>query len=125
MMSSVEFKSILSQIVSGDLSSPENSVWLVYAAVIVETISPASQITELWKYIARQVKDEDKQLTIARRLREGLLKTSPLAGFPRVSNTYSELGTNVLSPNQFKGHKLPSSPTISGERDITVCWQET
>jgi hypothetical protein len=83
-MSSVDFKSILSSLTSGDLSTPENSIWLVYAAVIVETIASASHITVLWKYIDSQERDKDKQLTIARRIRDGLLKTSPLAGFPRV-----------------------------------------
>lgn len=83
-MTSVDFKSILSSFVSGDLSTPDNSVWLVYAAVFVETVASANYITELWKYIASEVKDEEKQLVVARRLREGLLKTSPLAGFPKV-----------------------------------------
>ena len=83
-MSSVDFQSVLLPFVSGDLSRPDNSIWLVYSGVIVETISSASHVNELWKYVARNVKDENKQLIIARRLREGLLKTSPLAGFPKV-----------------------------------------
>lgn len=83
-MSSVDFKTILSSYVSGDLAEPQNSVWLSYAGVIVETISTASHITELWNYIASEVNDEEKQYLIARKIREGLLKTSPLAGFPRV-----------------------------------------
>jgi hypothetical protein len=86
-MPSVNFKAVLSSFVSGDLSSPENSVWLVYAAAIVETVASASHITELWHYIAGEVKDEKKQLVVARRLREGLLKTSPLAGFPKVNSS--------------------------------------
>ena len=88
-MVSVDFKSVPSSFVSGDLSSPENSVWLVYAAVIIETISSAEYINELWKYISQEVKDERKQLTIARRLREGLLKTGPLAGFPKACESKS------------------------------------
>jgi len=86
-MPEIDFKKLLTPIVSdddGDISIPENSVWLVYAAVIIETVSSAKHITELWKYISNEVSDEKKQLTIARRLREGLLKTSPLAGFPKV-----------------------------------------
>jgi len=83
-MPAVNFDTTISPLVSGDISAQENSVWLVYAAVIVETIASASHITELWKYVVSQVTDETKQLTIARRLREGLLKTSPLAGFPKV-----------------------------------------
>lgn len=84
-MSSIDFKSILDSFVSGDLSKPENSIWVVYAAIIIETVSSAKHITELWDYVVTAVKEvEAKQVIIARRIREGLLKTSPLAGFPKV-----------------------------------------
>jgi hypothetical protein len=83
-MSPVDFKSILSPLVSKDLSEPDSSVWVVYAAVIIETVSSPKNISDLWKYVVSQERDEDKQLKIARRIREGLLKTSPLAGFPKV-----------------------------------------
>ena len=83
-MASVDFKSILSPLVEKDLSEPNSSVWLVYSAVIIETVSSPKHISQLWKYIASEVADEQKQLKIARRIREGLLKTSPLAGFPKV-----------------------------------------
>jgi len=85
-MSSVDFKSILFPLVSKDLSEPDSSVWIVYAAVIIETVSSSKNISDLWKYVVSEEKDEDKQLGIARRIREGLLKTSPLAGFPKVGS---------------------------------------
>lgn len=56
------------------------------SAVVIETVASPSHITELWKYVAGQVKEEQEQLKIARRLREGLLKTSPLAGFPKANS---------------------------------------
>lgn len=87
IMASVDFKSILSPLVAKDISEQDSSVWVVYAAVIIETVSSAKHISELWHYVASQVTDEDKQLKIARRIREGLLKTSPLAGFPKVGNS--------------------------------------
>jgi hypothetical protein len=83
-MSSVNFKSLLGPFVSGDVSTTENSIWIVYAAVIIETVSSAKHVTGLWNWVSSEVKDEKKQLIIARRIREGLLKTSPLAGFPKV-----------------------------------------
>jgi len=84
-MSSVDFKSTLSPLVSGDLGQPENSIWIVYAAAIIETIGSAKHITDLWNYVAAELKDvPDKQIQVARRIREGLLKCSPLAGFPKV-----------------------------------------
>lgn len=87
-MSTVNFKDVLAPFVTaGELSTPQNSIWLVYAAVIIETVASAKHITELWKFLARDVKDEEGQLYIARRIREGLLKTSPLAGFPKVGSS--------------------------------------
>jgi hypothetical protein len=83
-MSSVDFKSIISPLVSKHISEPDSSVWIVYAAVIIETVSSPKNITDLWKYVVGEERDEDKQLKIVRRIREGLLKTSPLAGFPKV-----------------------------------------
>ena len=83
-MAPVDFDSILSPLMSGSIAAPGNSIWLVYAVVIIETVSSPDHITELWKFIVSHAKDDGVQLKIARRLREGLLKTSPLAGFPRV-----------------------------------------
>jgi hypothetical protein len=86
-MSSINFAAILSDFVTGDLSTPENSIWIVYTAVIIETVSSAKHITELWYYVSTRIRDETNQLTVARRIREGLLKTSPLAGFPKVRSS--------------------------------------
>jgi len=84
-MSPLDFKSTLSPLVSGDLGQAENSIWVVYAAAIIETVGSAKHITELWNYVAAELKDvPDKQIQVARRIREGLLKCSPLAGFPKV-----------------------------------------
>ncbi len=84
-MSQVSFKINLSKYMSGDLSKPENSAWLVYAVVIVEEVGSASYITELWKYVQENVKDEGNQLTATSRIRKVFLKGSPLVGFPKVS----------------------------------------
>jgi len=82
----------------------------VYFAVVLETVcslstlshligislhltSPPNEIHQfareklvgdLWRYLATVLPDEQDQLRAARRLREGLLKASPLVGFPRV-----------------------------------------
>lgn len=85
IMSALDFKSILSPLTSGGLAQSENSIWIVYAAVIIESVASAKYITELWNYVAAELKDvPDKQILVARRIREGLLKCSPLAGFPKV-----------------------------------------
>jgi len=112
---SVDFKPLLDPLISGDITSPSNSIHLVYAAVIIETIASASHITELWKYVLTQVKDEDAQLKIARRIREGLLKTSPLAGFPKGINCLAALRSTVNETAPNVGKILESDRSLRAD----------
>jgi len=114
-MASVDFKSILSPLVSKDLSKPDSSVWLVYSAVIIETVSSPKHISELWKYVASEVRDEQKQLKIARRIREGLLKTSPLAGFPKGINCLAALRSVVNEVSPSVGKKLEADKSMRAD----------
>lgn len=77
----------------GDLSSlfPEHcrgseySIVHVYAGVTLLAFGAEKRIPELWQQIAQlYAQDEAAQATATRRLREGLVKASPLIGFPRV-----------------------------------------
>jgi hypothetical protein len=106
-MSSINFGSLLGPFISGDLSKPENSIWIVYSAVIIETVSSAKHITDLWSWVSSEVKDEKKQLIIARRIREGLLKASPLAGFPKAGPRIS-LTLQALTIHRGSTHLRPS-----------------
>ena len=118
-MPSIDFKSILAPFVSGDLVQPENSVWVVYAAVIIETVSSAKHITELWDYVVTDVKEvPDKQLVIARRIREGLLKTSPLAGFPKVHHSCQREDRNLIKWHP--GNQYPRCTPLGGQGDISL-----
>ena len=62
--------------------SPTNPGY-VYIAVILESLARESNVPDLWFYLSCQFTEEEDQLVIARRLREGLLKASVLVGFPR------------------------------------------
>lgn len=57
----------------------------VYFGAILETFAKEKLIGRLWRHLAELAPSREEQLLIARRLREGLLKASPLVGFPRVS----------------------------------------
>jgi hypothetical protein len=46
-MSTVNFKDVLAPVTAGELTTPQNSIWLVYAAVIIESVASAKHITEL------------------------------------------------------------------------------
>lgn len=69
-------------------SQNPRSPWYIYAAVTIVGVASVQHVTELWKYLASKHHDEDSRLIIARRLREALLKSSPLVGFPRVRTTH-------------------------------------
>ena len=66
-------------------SSLENSPSYVYFAVILETFAKERLVGKLWRRLVEFVPGHEEQLHVARRMREGLLKASPLVGFPRVS----------------------------------------
>jgi hypothetical protein len=63
--------------------SPKNPAY-VYIAVILESLGKESHVGDVWFYLAERFANEDDQIVLARRLREGLFKASVLVGFPRV-----------------------------------------
>lgn len=71
-----------------------DSLWYVVATASLLAFHKEAAVGELWKYISQRCADEgqvggidaqDRQLRIARRIRESCLKASVLVGFPRVS----------------------------------------
>jgi hypothetical protein len=82
-MPGIDFEAILQDYPGddGDVESP----WYLYVGVILESTGEISHITELWSFLKHHFPAEDAQLRAARRLREALLKTSVLVGFPRVN----------------------------------------
>jgi hypothetical protein len=85
MTSSIDFARLRHDYVQSQQQEPKEQIWYVYAAVIIESVAPPSHIAELWKYLTTLCNDHDDLVFVARRLREGLLKASPLAGFPKAS----------------------------------------
>ncbi|QSS64151.1 hypothetical protein I7I51_01215 [Histoplasma capsulatum] len=69
-----------------------DSLWYVVATASLLAFHKEAAVGELWKYISQRCADEgqvdgidaqDRQLRIARRIRESCLKASVLVGFPR------------------------------------------
>ena len=76
----------LESLFPADSRGPEYGVWYVFVGCTLLCFAREGQVGELWAQLAEQIgNDTDKQVIAARRLREGLLKSSPLVGFPRVS----------------------------------------
>ncbi|PVH79957.1 hypothetical protein DL98DRAFT_560601 [Cadophora sp. DSE1049] len=117
-MAVLDFHPVLSPFVAGDLSKPENSRD-GYAAVIVEAVGSAGHITELWKYVQEHTKDEEKQLVVARRIREGLLKTSPLAGFPKGINCLAALRSAVNETSPSMGKTLEADKSMRADHSAS------
>lgn len=67
------------------------SPWYVYVGVMLEAFAKEPLVGGLWKYLASEFPHEEDQLTVSRRLREGLLKASVLVGFPRVSALHAPI----------------------------------
>lgn len=63
--------------------SPTNPVY-VYIVVILQSLGKELLVEDVWFYLAARFTNEEDQTTLARRIREGLLKASGLVGFPRV-----------------------------------------
>lgn len=79
--------------------APEYSIAPVYAGVALLAFGEEKRIPELWQQMARlHASNEATQVTAATRLREGLVKASPLVGFPRVSRSNNRRPPSLSCP---------------------------
>ncbi|GME28869.1 putative long-chain-fatty-acid- ligase protein [Neofusicoccum parvum] len=75
-----------------DRHAPEHSTAYIYTGVALLALGCEKRIPELWQQIAGAHADSAAaQATAARRLREALVKCSPLIGFPRAINALTSL----------------------------------
>lgn len=76
---------LLTSLFPHDPRGLEYSLAYVYAAAALLAFAAEKRIAELWQQIAvSHAGNPSAQATAARRVREALLKASPLVGFPRV-----------------------------------------
>ncbi len=94
--------------------SPKSS-WYIHAGVAIVAVASAQHITDLWNHLASEYQDEDSRLLVARRLREALLKSSPLVGFPRVRT----VANVVLYPESYRavGYQRAGCTTCCDQGD--------
>jgi len=69
--------------------------WFIYTGVVLAAIAPHKYISELWNYLYGRHQTSEINLQVARRLREALLKSSPLVGFARGINALSALKSAI------------------------------
>ena len=60
--------------------------WYCYAAVVFQVHDNMDFVGQTWRYVLEHTEEEEDQLSIARQIREALLKASVLVGFPKVSS---------------------------------------
>jgi len=115
----IDFKLLSSQYVTA--TPPAQSPWYVYVGAIIEATASPQYIGDLWRYLSTEFKDQETQLQVARRLREGLLKTSVLAGFPRGVNALAALRTALNDVTPAVGKILEEDKSMRGplSADIT------
>lgn len=106
----------LSSLFPEDCRGSEYRIVHVYASVTLLAFGAEKRIPELWQQIAQlYAKNEAAQATAAARLREGLVKASPLIGFPRVSHVPGQNLLVLTFPASHQltmttGHQRPRSP---------------
>ncbi|KAH7063137.1 hypothetical protein B0J12DRAFT_735064 [Macrophomina phaseolina] len=93
---SVPAISQLSALFPADPRGPAYSIAYVHAGVTLLALGADKRIPELWQHVARaHTHDAAAQITAATRVREGLVKASPLLGFPRAINALAALRAAV------------------------------
>lgn len=62
-----------------------NDLWFVYAGLVFQANDRMDYIGKTWDYILKHTPNQEEQVVKARKLREALLKSSVLVGFPKVT----------------------------------------
>jgi hypothetical protein len=72
--------------------------WAAIVGVVLLGFGQEPRIKQLGEVLLQQTKDDSKaQITAFRKVREALLKSSPLVGFPRVSrDTIAQIASSLL-----------------------------
>jgi hypothetical protein len=73
--------------------------WAAIVGVVLLSFGQEPRIKQLAEALLQQTKDDLKaQITAFRKVREALLKSSPLVGFPRVSgDNIAQVGSSLLT----------------------------
>ncbi|KAF2085365.1 hypothetical protein K490DRAFT_46816 [Saccharata proteae CBS 121410] len=104
----------LATLFPADPRGPEYSIAFPYAGATLLALAAEKQISTLWESIVEAIgKDKDEALlTAARRVREAMLKASPLVGFPRSINGLSTLHATITS-------RTPTiAPTLASDHSL-------
>lgn len=62
-----------------------NDLWYVYAGLVFQANDRMDYIGKIWDYVLNHTPNQEEQVIKARKLREALLKSSVLVGFPKVT----------------------------------------
>lgn len=62
-----------------------NDSWFVYASLVFQANDRMDYIGRTWDYVLKHTPSQGEQVIKARKLREALLKSSVLVGFPKVT----------------------------------------
>jgi hypothetical protein len=62
---------------------PQNT-WYFVAGVTFSVLNRPEEVGQVFEAAIRDQKDEQERLSVARRMREALIKSAAIAGFPKV-----------------------------------------
>ncbi|KAL9054260.1 MAG: hypothetical protein Q9206_003612 [Seirophora lacunosa] len=86
--------------------------WYLIAGATLSTLNRPDAIAHVFQYAIEKDKDtgtNESETSIARRMREALVKTAPIAGLPKSINAL--LALKEVTPESLLDHPLEYSPT--------------
>lgn len=107
--------SALSSIFPPESDYSQDYSWAAIVGVVLLGFGQEPRIKQLSETLLQQTKgDKEAQKIAFRKLREALLKSSPLVGFPRVraQKPYIGLDLNVLFPEYQRPSRASKVPTL-------------
>ncbi|KAI8335308.1 hypothetical protein BC941DRAFT_355186 [Chlamydoabsidia padenii] len=98
-------------------TSITTEAWYLAAAVVITTLNQPQDIPQLYKQATTDIKSQTEQETLVLRLKEGIFKSSPIIGLPKVINALSQL-QGALTEDIKQNLPTSSSRSITEWQDI-------
>ncbi len=81
-MATIATRELLSRLES--LYPSADGSWAMVAAIAFSASNAPEAVPEVYKFVAQNLKTDEEQMALARKLRDGLFKSGMICGFPKV-----------------------------------------
>ncbi|KAF9012878.1 hypothetical protein BDZ89DRAFT_1077208 [Hymenopellis radicata] len=118
-MATIATRELLSRLES--LYPSSDGSWAMVAAIAFSASNAPEAVPEVYKFVSQNLKTDEEQLALARKLRDGLFKSGLICGFPKAINALAQLHTVV--PERFRDAE-PLREITTSTSDINKNGQE-